>query len=217
MKTWDINYSELENYQPPTWDENQFHEFGEDRYGIYFYAITEMRMCFYGSKIAVYQDKAHPKILFNPDGWFSFQFESTFYYMPLSNCLVLRSLVYGNADIIPFLIVDLENRQVAYVHWDFTSIYLKCTELVKGKLLFSADDSSFYSGPHQEISLAELKWFPFHEYEKASQDFKKNRKILSLFGSVFLPPTPSHPFQHPKHPHQPQALLSQSVLNMQRL
>ncbi len=185
MESWDVNYSLLKDYQLPTWDGDQFHEIGKGKYGIFFYGITEMRMCSYGSKIALYHNKQHPEILFNPDSWFSFQFERTFYYMPLSKCLVLRSLVYGNADIIPYLIVDLDNWKIAYVYWDYTSINIEATEVSKGKILFKSITSSFFDNASKQISFDNLDWFSFNELEKASIRLEKPKDNMPFWKKVW--------------------------------
>ena len=52
-----VNIEKLENYTENVWNDDQFYETDNLKYGIYIYNINEYRMCSYNAEFAIFTDK----------------------------------------------------------------------------------------------------------------------------------------------------------------
>jgi len=181
-KDWKVNINKLKNYSENVWNDDQFYETDNLKYGIYIYNINEYRMCSYNSEFAIFTDKNEeiPTINYEFNS-IDFNFKTCFKYLELSDCFIFKKQFYQkeiNKLSFPFLIVKPKEKKYTLIEWDFSSIYFELIEMEKDilklKILFPKEIErlNLEYRENEIFEIEKLKWFEMETLKNSSEIYQ---------------------------------------------
>ncbi|APZ47427.1 hypothetical protein BW723_14535 [Polaribacter reichenbachii] len=178
---WNIDKTKLIDYKSESWSNDYFISSPNNKYGIVVYNINESRMGAYAGLIGIYSNFKNPKIELNSSQtWIYFQDEKTFSFLEKSECIVCRKPASNSKNLkdgFPFIIINMKNRQFAFLDFNYTSIYygIEETELFKAKLIeIHPKDIEYLNDKkrtNEIIDLENLKWLEFIDFNRALEKY----------------------------------------------
>jgi len=184
---WKIDYSQLltpeRNVHPDLFLTDRLFESPNKNYCCLFYTVTEVSMGSYSGLMAVFINKEEPKLVANPfDQWFHYSGDSTVSFS--QGLLIIRKPAYNRIKKLngcPFVAIDLNNKQFAFIDFEFDSIYYNLTQKGDSILeleLISPKEIETAKQPNRNgetFNLNDLKHYSLEHLNECFELYKKEK------------------------------------------
>ncbi len=188
---WNIDRSGLRDYREREgwlYDEKLFVT-EDQKYGLLFYNISEVRMCTYYGTLAVYgrKDTSAPIISMAPGDvgiWYTGR--QSFFYGPESDVLVFVCRCHKK-DRTPYLLIKPTEGLFTMLPFDFTSIYYGFQEVERDRLVFTekypdeiercVSDNGHERKTGWVLRLEGLRWYPVAKLDALWKTGKKFKRV----------------------------------------
>lgn len=148
----------------------------DNKYGIFFYNICEVRMCSYQSAVAIFSSNNlnEPLVDLKPISPYlagSIYGYKRYFYAPFSDCIITVCNINKE---YPFLLIKPSEKMFAFIPFDYTSIYYSLKETEKNKIILEdeflselkhLEEKGYVKQTGKQFSLSALNWYDITEFE----------------------------------------------------
>ena len=188
---WQIDYSQLltpeRNVHPHLFLTDRLFESSNKNYCCLFYTVTEVSMGSYSGLMAIFENKEEPKLIMNPfNQWFHYWGDSTVSFT--EGLLIIRKPAYNRIKKLngcPFVVIDLNKKQFAFIDFDFDSIYYNVTRKGDTQLeldLIAPKEIEIAKLPNRKgetLNLNDLKYYSLELLNECYELYKKEKKAAN--------------------------------------
>ena len=148
----------------------------DNKYGIFFYNICEVRMCSYQSAVAIFSSDNlnEPVVDLKPIPPYlvgSIHGYKRYFYAPFSDCIITVCNINKE---YPFLLIKPSEKTFAFIPFDYTSIYYSLKETEENKLILEdeslselkhLEEKGYVKKTGKQFTLTDLNWYNIKEFE----------------------------------------------------
>lgn len=156
---WEFDYNSLPYFtecRDFPFRTDDFFESGDGRYLCLIYSICELRMCSYLGKLAIFENKSSPELLFEvpkiavP--------KQTPLFNSANDTLFLMVEIYNKEEkktYYPFLSIDLKKKEFAIIPYPTASHWAKISQQSEDEFLIEPQNIA--------VKLSDLKYYPIEK------------------------------------------------------
>jgi len=139
--------------------------------GLILYDIAEIRMGWEVGRLAIFENKVKPKLIFNSKNLLCFNTSDTIQFNEKENLIFLKAFISsGNKIEIPFLILNLKYEIFSIIKI-INSLPYRIEETTSNlfKLIEKYKDNRFESYNGKTIDISKLNWLPMNNIEEINK------------------------------------------------
>lgn len=139
--------------------------------GLLLYDIAEVRMGWEVGRLAIYQNKRKPQLIFNARNLLCFYTSDTIQFNENESLIFLKIFIRNDSSVeIPFLVLNLENNMFSIIRVINSLPYrIEQTQSNEFILVEKYKDDRFESYNGKIIDINELDWFSINKIEEINK------------------------------------------------